>query len=395
LIKIIKLNFGHVEIISKGLNWLYFPILALILKPEILGEIVLIQSMVAILSSVLIFGQNRVVLKYTIPKSRFVLFVSTFIVTCLASILLLFNTFLEYQYAQYVLFVTYFLTIHTLLSLTIRANENLYLFKVVRLTHVFIRLLVGCVFVYVTGNALYYLAGDFIGVIITFIIYRLIPSNNTCSYKEIKENIRSDTTKYVKFGIPLFFQGVVASLSTNLDRFILNENGYSDHLGSYGIIVAVSSSIVFILAYYAVIYEVEIYRGAHNVDANRISNDFLRKSIISSLLVTPFLLLAYYCIYRINPALDFHPIPFVIFSVCNILMAYYFKYSYLCTYSEQTGLILKVSLVLAILIITLNYLLIPLFGMQGAAWAKLLAILITFLTMTHSSFNPFLIKDKQ
>jgi O-antigen/teichoic acid export membrane protein len=384
------MNFGHVEVISKGLNWLYIPILALIVRPEVLGEIVLIQSTVAILSSILIFGQNRVVLKYSTPEKSLVFLVSLLIVTGIACLLIFFDTVINYLIYPYVIIATYFITIHTLLSLALRANENLYLFKVVRLTHVFIRLIIGCTLIYIFENPIFYLLGDLIGVIIAFIIYRLLCDNNKHVNKIVKENVKAEALAYFKFGIPLFIQGLVAALSANIDRFILNDYGYKEIMGSYGIIVAISSSIAFILAYYAVIYEVKIYRARDSAQAEIISIRYLKNSIYSSLLITPLLLVVYYIIYCINPALMFYPFVFLTFITCNILMINYCKYTYLCAFSNKTNLILKVSLILAVLLIIFNYLLIPSYGMQGAAWAKLISILITLIFINLKSFSPFM-----
>tara|TARA_B110000879_G_scaffold185646_1_gene246184 strand:- start:4244 stop:5431 length:1188 start_codon:yes stop_codon:yes gene_type:complete len=383
-----NINFGHVEIASKGLNWLYIPFLAIMIEPEILGEIILIQSIVAILSSAMLFGQNRVVLKFTSIDNSLAIYTSLIIITALSMLLITGSFLLRYD-VEFIIFATYLITIHSIFCLTLRANEKLKNFLFLRLSHVIIRLFSGCFLVVLYKSPIFYIVGDVIGVLVSLIIYFFKNKNYIPGAKIIKKSLSDNIPKYALFGLPLFLQALLASLSTNIDRFILDQNGYSSDLGSYGIIVTISSSIVFILAYYAVLFEVVIYRSKNNEEANLVSSTFLKKSILTSVLVSPILFLTYYMIQVINPALGFYPLTFLLFVFSNILMAVYFKYSYICSFANKTSLILMASLVLAFLTVIFNFILIPTHGIDGASWSKLSALILTILILNFNFFNPF------
>ena len=383
-----NINFGHVEIASKGVNWLYIPFLAIMIEPNILGEIILIQSIVAILSSAMLFGQNRVVLKFTSIDNSSAIYTSLIIITAISMLLMIGAFFLRYD-VGFIIFATYLITIHSIFCLTLRANEKLKSFLFLRLSHVIIRLFSGCFLVVLYKSPIFYIVGDVIGVFISFIIYFVKNKNDMRGLQAIKKSFHDNISKYTLFGVPLFLQALLASLSTNIDRFILDKNGYSSDLGVYGIIVTISSSIVFILAYYAVLFEVVIYRSKNNEEANAVSSTFLKKSILTSMLVSPILFLTYYMIYLINPALGFYPLTFLIFIISNILMSVYLKYSYICSFVNKTNLILIASLVLAFLTVIFNYILIPTYGIDGASWSKLSALCLTLLIMKFNFFNPF------
>jgi O-antigen/teichoic acid export membrane protein len=91
----------------------------------------------------------------------------------------------------------------------------------------------------------------------------------------------------------------------------------------------------------------------------------------------------------INPALGFYPLTFLLFVFSNILMAVYFKYSYICSFANKTSLILMASLVLAFLTVIFNFILIPTHGIDGASWSKLSALILTILILNFNFFNPF------
>lgn len=371
-----KITFGHIEVISKGINWLYFPLLSVFININILGEIVLIQSIISIVTTIIQFGQNRVILRFSSNKDRDAFFVSLLLISfSFLFLLLVFFIFNFKKHGELIVCVTYLIVLNNTFCLEARARNDIKSFLILRVSHVTVRIVVGLMAFSLLSSPYAYLLGDILGVLISFFIYFIFKSKNNKKIKYIKKN---NILKYFYFGFPIFIQAVLTSSSGNIDRFLLNYYGYNNDLGDFGIIITISTAVTFIISFFSMNYEVKIYHENSLKNALLLAREFRVKAFYYSISIYPILLLSYYILSLLNATINTDYFSFTILFLSSMLMIRFFELSYIYAYQERSKLILLLSTVMILVLIIMDFIFVPYFGVIGASVAKLCSVCSVF-----------------
>lgn len=379
------INFGSVEVLAKGVNWIYIPILALFLPPILFGEIVYYYAFLAVVTSAFYFGQNRVVLKFARIDSNNELVASSAIVLICCIFFSLISWFFLEVNALLVSLTAFFIVIHNLICLVKRACGNLIDFTVLRLTYVLPRLVLGVYFLFETRDIKFFFYVEVFSVITSFIIIQLI--------KVIKPNghrvktclqlcvIPDKVFKYTAFGFPIFLQALVFTLSQNLDRLILDMYGLNAELAKYGIVIAISSSVTFVIAYLSIIYEVKIYHCTTSLEAEKNVDLFFRKCIVYCGLIFPLLFLCYllFLYFKFGFFTFFDCSIFVFSFLCVVFMSKFHAFSYYSTYKSKNKLVFISAFLISMIIIFTLYISVSNWGLNGLLLTKILSCFIIYI----------------
>ena len=209
---------------------------------------------------------------------------------------------------------------------------------------------------------------------------------------------RNKAAKLIRFGYPFIFSGLGAFILTYSDRYFLN---YFNQLSNVGI-YSLGYKFGFLLMTFPVrplfnIWMVQRFEIlAKRVNYEDVFNQFLSWFVIVTLSIALFISLVVNDLLKIMsspPFWDAYKI------VPIILLAYFFQactdfFNFGIHYSGKTKHIAYGTTLSAVLIIILSFLMIPKYGIFGAAWATLICFAIRLLYVYLASQNLFRIGYK-
>ncbi|MFG4673713.1 hypothetical protein ACFZ80_13635, partial [Acinetobacter baumannii] len=136
------MNYGLIEVVAKGANWITLPLLALVTTANLYGELAYYYLVIVLTGTFLAFGQNRVILsseKENIETKKNISILISFILLFFVELFLFFLGYFELKIFIAILCGCFF-AIQNNLSLTFRAQNEIdsfikiktyYLFRIV------------------------------------------------------------------------------------------------------------------------------------------------------------------------------------------------------------------------------------------------------------------------
>ena len=187
---------------------------------------------------------------------------------------------------------------------------------------------------------------------------------------------REKSRELVKFGYPFVLSGLCAFITTYSDRFFLNHYTNLSNVGIYSL----GYKFGFLLIMFPVqpmlnIWNVQRFEMAEREGYEQLANKFLSWFVIVTLTVALSISLLVKDVLQVMSAPAFWDAYKI---VPIILLAYFFQ---ACTgyinfgiyYTGKTKHIAYGTFIAAVIVIVLNFLLIPAYGVYGAAWATLVS----------------------
>jgi O-antigen/teichoic acid export membrane protein len=362
----VKVNFGIIEVFSKGLNWITLPLLAYITSLELYGKISSYYSLVMILSVFFTFGQNRNILQSKIEEldenSALSVYISFFLFI-ISIILISFFSLDKNFYLCAILAL--FLAIYTNYSLKIRAENNIEKFILFKVYYL-MRLLLLLIILWMYPSFKTFIWVDAL-LLIGFFIFQFRPRVPKSSFKELMRKIKS-SLMVMSFSFCIIF-------IMGFDKIYLLDRVDDSLIGEYNLAFVFATGITFLASYFAIIYERNIYISNNVAQASFQTNAFIKKTIVFSIILFPLVGFIYWFYSKILIGNS----NIVIFSIIYFSQLIYFfclGKSFLLTYKGGYKKIAIVSIISIGVNILFNMLLVQDFSIIGSAFSNLISFLI-------------------
>ena len=377
LFKDLRNNFGIIEVLSKGINWFTIPFIAILSTPELYSEVVLYYTYITIITTIVSFGQGRVILKYSSKIDDWPFFISIFI--SLLITLLMIVCCLIYGLNYLLVIAAYLSCFLNFACLKCRSVEDSKNFLFLRISYSLLRSLFVLLSVIYFEELKYYIFAECLAAFLPLAI---------CFIKKdfITVLLRPNIGKYkttINLSFPIFIQSLILLISSHLDKIMIGKFLDMELLANYAIILSLSSSTIFLFSYFAMHYEKEIYRSDIK-QAVTLSNKFTKNSIFGFFIYS-FVLVLIYCLFNeFKSDYGFYIFELIILCISNVFNAFYLKYSYLLTSLNNTFLIFKASLYSTVLFLPMSYIMLLNYQIFGMVLSKFLyAILIALFSYSY------------
>lgn len=379
-LKEVVCNFGTVEVISKAANWGTLPLIAIFTEPAKYGQAVLIYAFITIYSTLIMFGQGRSILKfYNVKEGQWVVS-GVSILMIFSAMLMLASTFFISVGSDPALLiaVSLLLAVYGLLSLKVRALDDFKLFALLRLPYVLFRLAFAFTVLVFIGDITLYIYAELLAVVCAFIVsHGLVRS----TAKEVKSISVNQVNILIGVGFPLFLNGLSTLVISNVDKILLSKYWGAAIVGQYAFLFALTSSITFIYAFFAIKYELLIYRSKDIVEAKLYANKFAKRSLLCGLAFLPICLLVYFISTVLNNKIDFNLSLFGILFIGQLFYGVSLKFSYTLTFLNKNLYILISGVASAVLNILGNFYFLPSYGLLAAASVSSLSFFVMAVLM--------------
>ncbi len=396
-------SYGVGEGIAKGLNISLILILPLIVNIESYSVIALMIILEQVLFSILLLGQNTTTLRF---YSRFERYELTFLksirirVAKISSLFVLFCVIILvflYWYETNSYYLVAILTISSMpfllqmeLFLTyLRAKNRVAQYLKIRISYQLIKFTFAILFSFNALEEFSYSVSVLISIIL--ICTYIFSKNNKISRSAKSKNSLSNVL--LLFGLPLALQATINIAYSVTDRFMLSLLLDKESVSIYSFSYTIATSVLFLANIFVITYLPNIYKKRESLE---VSVNLLKK-MISRILIVVFIvsLFLYFLIYPV--LIEFYALEYRegngVVALTLFSLAFHIGYLF-CLY--KLTLLKKISVLPQIALFTLlanallNYFLIPVYGILGAALATLLSEGVLFAFMYYFS-NKFYI----
>ena len=393
-----NLNYSFGELFSRGSNWLILFSLPFFTSPELFGKLALVILSSYLLSSLILLGQNKIVLRYSEEKSLYKS-VYSIVFSVFLTIVMLFlfaNFLLEYNYdiigidndTKSVIcffFISFYLSLRQirLSSLIVENKSREYL-----ITQVLFGISKLILIPYVVYK---YQSVDSYLVLVTiissfFMLYEFKSVKKAKIFNRIIDSSR--IKKYLFIGAPLILNIIVGNVLSYVDRYFLKYFYTFEQVGEYTFANNFSSITAFLFAPLVIIFEIKIYKEKTAFNREQLINKFINTTLFLTCLVS----LVIYAL--LNPISSFfdnqyqHSVEIVFILLSGtVLNTYYLCANFRLVSQENTHLIPVFTFIPGLVNIILNYIFIPKYGIVAAAYTTFFCYLLQAIII-----NAFSIK---
>lgn len=377
------MSYGFVEGIAKGLNKLILLLLPFYLGTADFGKVGLIIGLETLLPFITLLGFERVILRFYSEQNNFKDFNKTINIAvnathifALAIFIILFfigskELFGLKVYPDIILIIilVYVQGKNSIILNKLRVSENHSKYFKTRLFLQIGKFLLILLLIFLFKSYIGYLVGGIIISLITNIIFREKDQN----YKTEKFN-KSTFNYFFLFSWPFIFHGLSMNLLGNADRFILQKFLSLNEVGLYTFAYSIGSMIVFAYIGVSVYMEPVIYKAKSSVSKEHLLSKFVFFAVsLGSIAYLAVAIASTYFISSIYPNYQSVVRYIPLIALAHLLFPYYLTSNYRMIYEKRTMLIAMTSIITSIINITLNFWLIPIYGIFAA-------VLVTFIS---------------
>lgn len=382
------MSFGAGEGVARGLNWGMMALLPLFLNSTAeYGRVGLIVSIEMLVTSVCLLGMDRAVLRYyakdEAPGRLLMAILAiwaalSWIPLAVAIGLYLYGheTFFSIPVAPHLLLLGVVMALYNLNYLCIcigRAKHDLNTFLRFRLCYSASKFVCVLAMALLAGNSLSYIVGT--GVAGALMLAFVVPFLRNKVEGPVDHAV---VFQLLQFGWPFVFHIVSGNILSQFSRFFLEVYSTPQDVGVFTLAFTLGSALYVGYAALGTYFEPRIYNQADDPARCEKWLAFYTNACIALataggaavLVLFPFALPYLHADYN-----DARPIVTMVMGTI-LLNPLYLQGNYRLTAYKKTGYIAIASFISACLIIALNYLLIPPYGIWGAALAMFLANLL-------------------
>jgi O-antigen/teichoic acid export membrane protein len=388
------LSYAAAEGFAKGINWLTIILLSLILSVPEYGKVGLVFAIENVSSMILLMGQEKSILRFqnntdenVFSEALKINFFMGVIACGIIGVLYFFGVnFVSFPfYVIVLLFISVWLYGSARLFMTFaRSIDNIKLFWSSRAVYQVTKLVFVLIFCYYTKSYIGYILALLVSSLVTNVVFlsRMIRYAEFAVKKRFK--VRKFTLGLVAFGWPFIFQALSGNILSFADRFFVNGFLSKTDLGIYTFVCTIGTGISFIFIALSAYFEPLAYRYADNPESYKTILVFYRRFLIAMAAILSMLIMILF-----NPIvshlsnkdyLNGFSILYIIL-VSYILNPFYFSYNYQLTIQKRTKYVAISTICCAILNLVLNFILIPSFGLKGAA----ISTLICYFALSYFS----------
>jgi O-antigen/teichoic acid export membrane protein len=385
---------GTIEAVARGCNWLGYLCLPLWLSPAQFGSFSLLLALVLLLSAIGTAGQDRVILRYVSqakPADNNVRVSIAFITSLLFSIIVFgFAYFALYWFNMFDKLVVPFglvmlwgvtQTIYMLLISMCRSLNQNQNFLILRGLYGLLKLCT-LVFIAATTKSVEYLVIAEAILLLGVVCYSFIRFR--CFF--IWPATSAIWKKSLLFGLPLILHILAGASLGQLDKLMIANILEAAALGIYAFINSIAGCVFFIFAVVNIVYEAKVYQLGVSDEAEQILRKMFKISIFSAAVV---LLLANlslpHILYWVDKQNYYHTETILILSLAYLIYPFYLQANIRFSLKEKTKYIPIITGSAAAANVALNLVLIPAYGITGAAVSTLLAYVILVLLAQWTS----------
>ncbi len=372
-------SFGTVEGLSRALNWSTMALLPLLLRStEEYGRVGLLVAIEMLVANVSLMGMNRAVLRfYANDESPGTLLRSILTIWAalawlpLAGVLLLRFTGREAVFGiplvPHLLLLSLIVAIFNLNFLCIsigRAQRNLAIFLRFRLCYVGLKFVCVLLMARLLGHSLSYVFG--VGVSVLAMLIFIVPF--LCSRVGGRSD-RAVVGRLLIFGWPFVFHVISGNILSYFSRFFLQVYSTAEDVGVFTFAFTLGSSLFIVYATLNTYFEPRIYSHADDKPrSERWLGYYTKICVALAAAGGAILLLLYPYLLSYLPADYARARPIIAMIMATVLVQpLYLEGNYRLTVYQKTHHIALSSLLAAGLNVTFNFLLIPSYGIWGAA----------------------------
>lgn len=376
-------KFGFVEIISRGINWLIIPAVALLISAENYAVIAFTYIVITSFTSLALFGQPRAVLRLYKAMKEKVIYISLLLIFAVAIVLTPFIYLVEKHFFISISILVLLNCYHAVFSSKMRITEDLFGFASLRLSLVLFRLILVIFTVILNSNIVFYLYAEILAVLCSFLTWRYGGSRlfSKATFTSL------DFSKPLGIGTPMFLSTLSTVLISHFDKILLSGSVEMSNLASYLFMFSIASSIAFITSYYAIQFEPKIYESECDRNAFNFLKTFIQRCSFGYLCILPFLTLILFFTELVNVEYDFSYDNFLMLFFGHCLLNLSQGFGYLMTYYNKTSNLLYCVLVIALFSVCSNSILIPNYGVTAAASIMLLSGFMYFSMLSMLSYR--------
>ena len=390
------MTYGASQAIGRGANWLLLTGVALLLGPTHYGQVALLVAVEGITTSVLLLGQNRVIIRYlsapdyALSGFRTCLYTwaRVAIPTSIAALsaILIFGHHADsgHWMASWALlvFATLLLQLQELYWSYLRARDQAGAFASSQLLFFSLK----CALVLGFGATLKDPIAYPLGLVGAAVIVASI-RRKTLAQALTGPFHAGLARSYLKFGWPFAFHSLAGALLMYADRFILQVMSGTKAVGEYTFAYSIGSCLAFLYGAAALWFEPYLYRLSSVKESERDLSSYTAMQVLvaasaaGAILGSLNMLANHGALGAYLPSLPIVPIVLG----AHLMQPLYLQAHYRLAIHERTGLIMRGSLVAAVTNILANLFLIPVAGMRGAGFATLIGMLGLIGTTTYAS----------
>ena len=372
-------SYAGIEGFAKGLNWLTIALLPLFLPTEEYGIVGLLVAIEGVLNTVLTLGQGRAILRHTItfkekmlPYALRLNILSVLTVFTVCFIISFFRKeMLGIAFFPHLLILFISLLFFNLSSLMIShalATDNPVFFRNSRLCYVLVKMIAVLGICFLTKSGLGYIYGSLIaGIAFILLFYKDIFRHFAFSQLFVFDK----NLKFLfLFGLPLIFHALSGNILSYADRFFVEGFLNKSQLGVYTFAYSLGSSIFFFYGSVATYFEPLIYRFSENKAKYHTILKFYLTFVLACASLFSIVILAgtkYFAFHFVSEDYmsGFYILPIVLGA--HLLIPFYHLGNYELTVLNKTTFIAASTVCSALLNVGLNIILIPKWGILGAA----------------------------
>ena len=398
------LSYGFVEGLAKGLNKSIFLLLPFFLNTTEFGKISLLVSVELLIPLLTLLGLEKAVLRFYSEKSKYQFFNKTVsIATIFSNLILLFILFILYiNDMKYIFSLKIFPDLFLIIILVYFQGYNRIKFNILRVEErhktyyrgrlffqvsKFVLILV---IVYLSGSYLGYLYGGIVAALSTSILLKF---SFETSQKE--KFYKSTFLSLFSFSWPFMLHGLSVKMLANADKFIIEEFLTLNEVGTYTFAYSIGSMMLFAYIGVSVYMEPLIYKAKNKKSLEALLSKYLALTLSSGLIAFLIIIIASTYVVPIlydesyNVVLDFIPL----IAIAYMIYPYYLKSNYRMIYYNKSLNVALISILSAMLNITLNILLMPEYGIFAAVFATAISFFFQSILFTLLS-NKFQISKE-
>ena len=411
--------YGLSSVVGRLLNYLLVPLYTRYFLPEEYGIVTELYAYVAFLVVILTYGIETAFFRYSqkTPNKRIVystslislLFTSSLFIIIVFSFSQPIADWLQYsdnkEYIQYFAIIIGLDAISAISFAKLREKNNAVRFALIRLLNIFINIGLNLFFIiycpYAIDNGLssseflksiysenygvgYIFVANLIASIITFLM--LLPE----MIKSVWIFDKRLWKQMMIYALPLLIAGLAGMTNETIDRILLkhllpHDLNVSEQIGLYGAFYKLSILIVLFIQTFRFAAEPFFFAREKETNSKKVYADVMKYFII----ITSFIFLVVTMLYEIIInflGTNFHDergfITVSILLAANLFLGIYYNLSIWYKLSEKTKYGAYLSIFGAIITLSLNFLLIPVLGFVGSAWATL----VCYFFMTIASY---------
>jgi O-antigen/teichoic acid export membrane protein len=365
---------GLSEIFSKILSWLSLAIIPFFTSPDIYGEIVLYYSIILFIIPIIIFGQDRLILKNN-PNTELVnsFAFSIIIWSIIAVVSIFFNYFLAVFAALFLGFNKFYLTFY-------RSKEQLKKYAINRFGYSVIRFILLFLTVYYFYSLRNYLVAESIAAFFVTVGGIFFCLKN-------RKQLFLDYKNRFFHGLPLMLHGLSLFGLALVDRFILKKYTNLTVVGNYSFIYIFASGLIFLYSIISILQEKKIYLSKNNSELF-----FNVKKTLLMMFLIGFIgcigsIAVYNLIFKYNLVKDYtyYFDELLILLLAHLILPIYLVSNYILIQKDKGGYLLGSSMFALLVNVAFNMILIPTYGLQGAVLATLISnIMLVFFSFIVS-----------